>query len=205
MKVTGSWCAFNSSSSVSSTMRFPGRPPPRWRRRPAAAPGSAPAGHANRRRSSPARQAGTISDPGLRRHGSAVHGKLAASQDRMLMKHLDQPPGKGQELAPWPIQRPVHPGQLVVLAIGVAVTPLGPPEFVAGEQHRHAPRGITWPGSCAAAGPGGQNGRIVCGSFHAAIPAQVLVGAVLVALAVGRVMLLVVTDQVMQREAVAVT
>ena len=51
-------------------------------------------------------------------------------------------------------------------------------------------------------GPEGQNGRIVCGSFRAAIPAQVLVRAVLVALAVGRVMLLVVTDQVMQREAV---
>ena len=64
--------------------------------------------------------------------------KLAAAQDRMLVKHLDQPPGKGQELAPWPIQRPVHPGQLVVLAIGVVV--LGPPEFVAGEQHRHALR-----------------------------------------------------------------
>ena len=53
----------------------PGRPLPRWRRQPAAAPGSAPLSHANRRRSSPARQAGTTADPGLRRHGSAVHGK----------------------------------------------------------------------------------------------------------------------------------
>ena len=38
------------------------------------------------------------------------------------------------------VQVPVHPGELVVLAVGVVVAALGPADLVAGQQHRHALR-----------------------------------------------------------------
>src|ERR1700682_1679571 len=100
-------------------------------------------------------------------------------------------------------QGPVEPVDLVILAIGVIVAALCAPHLVAGHEHGNALREH-------------QHSREV---FHlaiaqlfdvgitrlpllAAVPAQVLVDAVAIALAVGLVVLVVEGDQVVEREAV---
>ncbi len=57
----------------------------------------------------------------------------------MLVPELNQPPGKLEErLLLFVPFLPMKPADLIVLAIGVVVAVLGPAEFVAAEQHRHA-------------------------------------------------------------------
>jgi hypothetical protein len=36
------------------------------------------------------------------------------------------------------LQRPINPADLVILAVGVVVALLGPPDFVSTQEHRHA-------------------------------------------------------------------
>src|SRR5205085_10856326 len=100
-------------------------------------------------------------------------------------------------------QAPVEPADVAVLAIGVVVALLGPADLVAAGDHRDALRQE-------------QDGRhvldlaaaelveagIVARAFDAAVPAVVVVGAVVVPFAVGLVVLLVVRDEVVQREAI---
>src|SRR5207248_6024866 len=97
---------------------------------------------------------------------------------------------------------PVHPGDLVVLAIAVVVATLCPAELIAVQQHRHA--------LCEEKGreevalllfaerddPG-----IVRLALGAAVPRPVVALAVVVLLSVGVVVLFVVADEVMPRDA----
>ena len=98
---------------------------------------------------------------------------------------------------------PVDPGDVVVLAVGVVVSALGARELVAGQQHRAALRQED----------GGQQVALLARAQHlhlgiaavaldAAVPGSVVIGAVPVLLAVGEVVLLVVGDEVAEREAV---
>ena len=98
---------------------------------------------------------------------------------------------------------PVQPADGVVLVVGVVVALLGAAHLVTGRQHGCAlgqqQRGQHHALETVA---GTVDVRIVGGAFHAGVPAVVVVVAVAVVLAVGLVVLLVVGDQVVQREAV---
>src|SRR5262249_50746761 len=98
---------------------------------------------------------------------------------------------------------PVHPGHLVVLAVGVVVAALGAAHLVAGQQHRDAlrqqPRGQE---AALLPGPQREDGLVLGGAFGTAVPGPVVVGPVPAVLAVGLVVLVVVGDQVGQGEPV---
>ena len=100
-------------------------------------------------------------------------------------------------------QRPVEPTGLVVVAVGVVVAALRAPHLVAHQEHRRAHR------------QQGQrqevlhltvaelvDARIFGRPFDAAIPAQIIIGAVAVPFAVTLVVLDVVRDQVVERKPV---
>src|SRR5439155_25155433 len=101
------------------------------------------------------------------------------------------------------VKLPVQPGGLVVLTVGVVVAVLGVAQLVAAADHRHAlgeeQGGDQIPLLAFAEGAAS---RIVARPLGAAVPAQVIVAAVFVVLAIGFVVFLVVTDQVLQREAI---
>ena len=96
-----------------------------------------------------------------------------------------------------------QPAQLVVLAVRVVVAALRVAQFVAGEHHRHAlrqhQRGDEVP---LLAGAERNDLRVVGRPLDAAVPRGVVVGPVAVVLAVGRVVLVVVTDEVFEAEPV---
>src|SRR5262245_1288593 len=98
---------------------------------------------------------------------------------------------------------PVVPRGLVVLAVGVVVSVLRPPDLVAAGQHRHALRQeqrreeiALLPAAKAV------HVRIVGRPFGAAVPRSVVSLAVATVFAVGLVVLLVVRHEVAEREAV---
>src|SRR5262252_7865439 len=103
-----------------------------------------------------------------------------------------------------PLERPpVEPTDLIVLTIGIVVPALRAPDFVAHEQHwrteseqRQHEEVLDLPITQ------GLDGWIISRSFHAAIPADVEVGPVPVVLSVRLVVLLIVRDQVVERESV---
>ena len=64
--------------------------------------------------------------------------KLASAQGRVVVKQLDQIASVGQQIALLAIELPIKPARLVVLAIGVVVAVLGPPDLVAAADHRDA-------------------------------------------------------------------
>ncbi len=100
-------------------------------------------------------------------------------------------------------ERPVEPGRLVVVAVGVVVATLGPAHLVAHEQHGHAhgeERDGQEVADLARAQP--LDLRVVARAIDAAVPAAVVIGTVAAALAVGLVALVRVADKVVQREAV---
>ncbi len=80
---------------------------------------------------------------------------------------------------------------------------MGPPYLVPGEKHLHA-LGEEERGQEVAllAAPERHDGRVFGRPLHPAVPAQVVIVAVPVALAVGLVVLLVVADEVPEGEAV---
>ena len=99
--------------------------------------------------------------------------------------------------------RPVHPGDLVVLAVGVVVASLGAPDLVAGQQHRDALRQQQRGEEVALLPRPQREHRLVVGrALDAAVPGPVVVAAVPAVLAVGLVVLVVVGDKVLQGEAV---
>ena len=98
---------------------------------------------------------------------------------------------------------PVVPGELVVLAVGVVVALLRAADLVAAAQHRHALGQEQRREEVAhLAVPQREDGGVVGRPFDAAVPRAVVLLAVAVVLAVGLVVLLVVRDQIAQREAV---
>ena len=125
----------------------------------------------------------------------AEHGVRAPQRDQ-LARELEQ---VGVRLE----QRPVEPGDLGVLAPAVVVAALGAPELVAAEQHRRA-LGEQQRGQEVAllARAQREDLGVVGRPLDAAVPGPVVVGPVAVALLVGLVVLLVVGDEVGEREAV---
>jgi hypothetical protein len=98
---------------------------------------------------------------------------------------------------------PVEPRQLGVLAVGVVVAGLGAAELVATEDHRHALRQQEGREDVAALLVAQGADLLVVGlALDPAVPRAVVRLAVAVVLAVGLVVLLVVGDEVAQREAV---
>ena len=98
---------------------------------------------------------------------------------------------------------PADPADFVVLAIGVVVAVLGVADFIAGQNQRQAlrqqqARELVFPKLAAQR----DDRRVVGRAFMAAIVAVVVVGAVAIVFAVGLVVLLVVAEQIRQREAV---
>src|SRR5581483_12234922 len=98
---------------------------------------------------------------------------------------------------------PVEPGYFVILTVRVVVASLGPSRFIARQKHRHSLRQEQRSQEVSHL-PRAQrvDARIVGWSFSAAVPRTVVVLAVPVLLAVRLVVLLVVGDQVSQRESV---
>ena len=100
-------------------------------------------------------------------------------------------------------ERPVHPGGLVVLAVGVVVAALRAAELVPGEQHGDALREEEEGQEVALLPPPKRvHLRARRGPLLAAVPGEVVVVAVGVALAVLPVVLVVVGDEVGEGEAV---
>ena len=100
-------------------------------------------------------------------------------------------------------ERPVEPGGRVVVAVGVVVALLRAPDLVPHQDHGHAQRHqresqVILHLAVAQPLDLGVLGR----AFDAAVPAPVVVGAVAVVLAVRLVVLVVVGDEVVEREAV---
>ena len=98
---------------------------------------------------------------------------------------------------------PVDPGDLVVLRVSVVVALLRAAQLVAVQQHRHALAEQQRRDEVALLSRAQRvHHRIVGRALDAEVHRSVVVGAVLAVLAVGLVVLVVVADQIAQREAV---
>ena len=140
------------------------------------------------------------------RQAALVHlavEEAGAMNGRMAFAEVDHQFPEAEQLAVFFQQWPVEPTDFVVLAIGVVVALLGAPDFVARET-----MGMPWASSRMAAKlricrlAKGLDGRVVGVAFDAAIPAEIVVDAVAVLLAVGLIVFCVVGDQIVEREAV---
>ena len=121
----------------------------------------------------------------------------------MLASDRHEGAGEGEEIAAAPVRTPVHPARRVVLTVGVVVSLLRARDLVPGAEHGD-PLGEQQGGQEVArlSLAEREDLRVVGGSFHPAVPAQILLRAVAVVLAVRLVVLLVVAHEVVQGEAV---
>ena len=133
-------------------------------------------------------------------HRAAVE-EAAAAERRVVVPDLVD---DGGELHQRLVHRvPVDPAQLGVLAVGVVVALLGAAELVAVQEHRDALREQQGGDEVALlAGAKGQDVVVVRVPFLAAVPGAVVGFAVVVAFAVGVVVLLVVGHEVAHGKAV---
>jgi len=121
----------------------------------------------------------------------------------MGFSELDEIADEGQQFAILGFRVPGHPADFVVLAVGIVVATLGAAGFVARQEHRHALRQEQGGEQIALLpGPQRQHLGIVGRPFDPAVPAAVVIGAVAVILEVRLVVLAVITDQILEREAV---
>ena len=126
---------------------------------------------------------------------SAQHRMIAAKSDQKFAELIDV-----RKLLP---VFPVDPGQRIILTVSVVIAVLRVPELVAGKQHR-----------CPAAQEKQRKGvldpsvtqsfdfRVIRRAFHSAVPAAVVAVAVAACFTIGIIVLLIVGDQIIQREAV---
>src|SRR5690606_16775891 len=129
--------------------------------------------------------------------------ELAALEHRLAIPDMHAAAHELEERLLALIQVPVEPCQLVVLAVGIVVAMLGVRQLIAAEEHGHALAEQEGGDEVALLSLAhGDDAGIVGGAFSAAVPALVVVGAVLVVLAVGLVVLLVVADQVLEAETI---
>ena len=121
----------------------------------------------------------------------------ATTKDRVLLTQRDQLPDESEQDAVFRRQIPLVPTEFVVLAIGVVITLLSPPDFISPAEHGHPlrqqQRGQHIPLLLETQI---QNRAIVGRAFDTTIPTEVVIVTVLVALTVGLVMFLVVRDQI---------
>ena len=128
---------------------------------------------------------------------------LAAAQPGVGVPERDQRAGEAEQFRILFRQRPVEPGQLVVLAVGVVVALLSAPELISGQQHGNALAGQQDRERVLHLGhPQPEHSRVGRVALGPRVPAVVVVAAVAVALAVGVVVLVVIGGEVVQGEAV---
>ena len=142
--------------------------------------------------------------PSLPRHGFEPRlEKVAPSKNRLGLAQLDYFPREIEQCALFGGQIPIEPGNRRILTISVIVSVLGLPEFITGQEHRHPlrkkQRGQKIP---LLPRTHGANAGIIGRALHATIPTLVVVRPIAVLLAVGFVMLVIVTDQVPQGETI---
>src|SRR5262245_9950769 len=98
---------------------------------------------------------------------------------------------------------PIGPRDLIVLAIGVVVAALCPPDLVTGLQHRNAQRQKQCGKQIALLAVAKTDyGRIRGRALDPAIPAEIGIASVAIVLAIGFIVLFVVADQVLQSETI---
>jgi len=98
---------------------------------------------------------------------------------------------------------PVMPARFIVLAVGVVVATLRAAQFIASKQHRHAARYQQGEQEVFdLAFPDGPDLSIFCFSFNAVILAEIFVGPIAIAFSVAFIMLVSITYQIMQGEAI---
>ena len=121
----------------------------------------------------------------------------------MLATQFDQLGGEFLQFHAAFIDAPGQPRDFVVLAVSVVVAALRAAVFVARAEHRHAlgkeHRRQEVPALAAAQGV---NLFVVGRTFRAAVPTCIIVVAIVASLAVGLVVLVVVGNEVIEREAV---
>ena len=109
---------------------------------------------------------------------------------------------KGEELPVRFHKLPIQPAHRVILAIGIVISPMAEPEFIAADYHRRS--------LCRKQKQHGifhllqtqlQNGFLSCLSLRSAVPADIIGFPVTVFLAVGFIMLSVKRHQIGQRKA----
>ena len=141
---------------------------------------------------------------------SRVLDQLIERERRLLRDDVAALPERNQLLDESDGRRHAGPSRsqsnqrhLAVLAVGVVVTVLRPAHFIAHVNHRRAGRQQRQ-GQEILDLPVAQclDGRIVGRAFDAAVPAQVVVRAVAIVFAVRLVVLVVVRDEIVQREPV---
>ena len=140
-KVIGSWCAFIRTSRPSSTRRraalvdHPDRVAAEHERE-RGDPGLLPV--LGRHLAAVGPQPGEVLE--LRVPDEVAHQEAPALQARVLAAQRDEAAREVEQAAAAVVERPVEPGELVVLAVGVVVAALGAAHLVAAQQHRDALR-----------------------------------------------------------------
>jgi hypothetical protein len=76
----------------------------------------------------------------LRPSDASALEELASPENRMFATERDQLAGEGEEFTSLPVQLPVKPTELIVLAVCIIVSPLRPIDLVASTDHRNALR-----------------------------------------------------------------
>ena len=100
-------------------------------------------------------------------------------------------------------QVPVKPTHLVILAVGVVITALGPAKLIPAEQHGNPPRDKQGQQEILdQAVTHALDTGILAQPFHPAIVAVVGIGPITAELAIFVIVLLLVADQIIQCEAV---
>src|SRR2546427_4756092 len=127
----------------------------------------------------------------FRAANAAAVEELAAAEHRMMLAKPDDLLRELEHVSRGRLEAPIHPGQLVVLAVRIVVALLRASQLVAVEQHGHAEREHQR-GEEGAFGPLPliEDPRVVGGPFGAAVPREIVVVAVAIVLAVGLVVLL---------------
>ena len=125
------------------------------------------------------------------------------TDDRMIFAELDHILEEIEQLLIFFEETPVQPGDQVILAVRVIISITCVCKFITGKEHR---------GSTAAkensagifhqAHAECEDGRIVCLSFYATVPAVIVVSPVSISPAVCFIMLLVVAVQIRKCEAI---
>src|SRR5205085_1737716 len=127
----------------------------------------------------------------------STSASLALTSSNMVSPLIGSPVSSVSSVASPSIREfPIHPADFVILAVRVVVSLLRTRDLVPVRNHRHA---LGERQRCDEVAHGTvarvEDGRVVGRAFDAPVPADVVVIAVLIVLAVGLVVLLLVTDE----------
>src|SRR5262245_23240417 len=136
-----------------------------------------------------------MNSPALEEFAALKHGLSAPEMDQRAHAFIPRLLLLGE--------LPIEPGQLVILAISIVITLLTMANLVTGKEHRHT-LGQQQSGHEVAhlLPTQGPNGWIISRTFDSTVPTVVVIGPILIIFAIRFIVLLVITDQVVQRETV---